>query len=108
MGRFLPVKKTVIDIEFRGRWSYSHARARLLLHHNVGFGVAILATDYGMEALWDGYELLCDATFKACPFRFCQVYVIVGSRENRFSTVVLSFLPGNLFLALWKTVPNPL
>ena len=42
------VPKTISDIEFRGRWRNSYARARFLIYHNVRFGVTIFVTDDGM------------------------------------------------------------
>ena len=89
-----PVPKTIRDIEFRGRWRNSYARARFLIYHNVGFGVTIFATDDGMRVLLECDNILCDGTFKACPSPYYQLYVIVRFWENRFIPLVFSFLSG--------------
>ena len=87
-----PVPKTISGIEFRGRWRKSYARARILIYHNVGFGVTIFATDDGMPVLSECDNILCDGTFKACPSPYYQIYVNVGFCENRFIPLVFSFL----------------
>ena len=89
-----PVPKTIKDIEFRGRWRNSYARARFLIYHNVGFGVTIFATDDGMRVLSECDNILCDGTFKSCPSPYYVLYVIVGFWENRFIPLVFSFLSG--------------